>query len=234
MCPAGPRCRMRHRDVCAALGRPRTRGDCGRPGGGLARCCAWKARRRARGLDSRYCKIAASAPGGSGDDDRKCRSGHHRFVGVGRNAARGVLHVAAWWLPCFETRDPAFKGWEEWNRAASYRVTEIDALGAVESWVDLVAIDGPLVSFRSNWIFRTESCSRPHPRCDFASVMRFNRSSSHTATSCRTYAMHRIDPAASSCSSHVVRNAPLEIHGRTDTSDYRLSSFLCSSAGDAR
>lgn len=53
----------------------------------------------------------------------------------------------------FETRDPASKGWEEWNRARSYRVTEIDALGTVESWVDSVAIDGPLVSFRSNWIF---------------------------------------------------------------------------------
>jgi len=53
----------------------------------------------------------------------------------------------------FETRDPAFRGWEEWNRAASYRVTEIDGLGRVESWVDLIAIDGPLVSFRSSWIF---------------------------------------------------------------------------------
>lgn len=53
----------------------------------------------------------------------------------------------------FETRDPAFKGWEEWNRAASYRLTEIDGVGAVESWVDLLAIDGPLISFRSTRVF---------------------------------------------------------------------------------
>lgn len=53
----------------------------------------------------------------------------------------------------FETRDPAFKGWEEWNRAASYRLTDIDGVGAVQSWVELVAIQGPLVSFQSNWIF---------------------------------------------------------------------------------
>ena len=53
----------------------------------------------------------------------------------------------------FETRDPAFRGWEEWNKAASYRVTEIDGFGPVEGWVDLIAIDAPLVTFRSNWIF---------------------------------------------------------------------------------
>ena len=53
----------------------------------------------------------------------------------------------------FETRDPAFKAWEEWNQSASYRVTQIDGVGAVESWVDLVAIDGPLVSFRSTCVF---------------------------------------------------------------------------------
>ncbi len=53
----------------------------------------------------------------------------------------------------FETRDPAFRGWEEWNRAASYRLTEIDGVGLVESWIDSTAIEGPLVSFRSNWVF---------------------------------------------------------------------------------
>lgn len=35
----------------------------------------------------------------------------------------------------FETRDPARRAWEEWNREASYRVTEIPDVGAVESWV---------------------------------------------------------------------------------------------------
>jgi hypothetical protein len=53
----------------------------------------------------------------------------------------------------FETRDPASKGWEEWSRAASYNVNDIDGVGAVESWVELTGIDGPLVSFRAVWVF---------------------------------------------------------------------------------
>jgi SAM-dependent methyltransferase len=56
----------------------------------------------------------------------------------------------------FETRDPAFRGWEEWNRAASYEVTEIPGVGAVETWVDVTNIDGPLVSFRSTWVFASD------------------------------------------------------------------------------
>lgn len=56
----------------------------------------------------------------------------------------------------FETRDPACRGWEEWNRAASHRVTEIAGVGDVESWVELTDIDGPLVSFRSTFVFAAQ------------------------------------------------------------------------------
>ncbi|MDP9398308.1 MAG: class I SAM-dependent methyltransferase [Actinomycetota bacterium] len=55
-----------------------------------------------------------------------------------------------------ETRDPAYRGWQEWNRAASYRVTEIPGVGAVESWVELTHVSGPLVSFRSTWVFESD------------------------------------------------------------------------------
>jgi SAM-dependent methyltransferase len=48
----------------------------------------------------------------------------------------------------FETRDPAKRAWHEWNRAASYRVTEIEGVGAVESWVRVIDVSGPLVTFR--------------------------------------------------------------------------------------
>lgn len=41
----------------------------------------------------------------------------------------------------FETRIPARRAWEEWNRGATYGVTEIAGVGAVESWVDLVVED---------------------------------------------------------------------------------------------
>jgi SAM-dependent methyltransferase len=56
----------------------------------------------------------------------------------------------------FETRDPAYRGWLEWNRAASYRVTEIPSVGRVESWVDVTDINGALVTFRWTWVFATD------------------------------------------------------------------------------
>jgi SAM-dependent methyltransferase len=48
----------------------------------------------------------------------------------------------------FETREPAAEAWLEWNRPESYGVTEIDGIGAVESWYDLVDVSLPLVRFR--------------------------------------------------------------------------------------
>ena len=53
----------------------------------------------------------------------------------------------------FETRDPAYRAWQEWNRAASYGVTEIEGIGAVESWYELTDVNGQLVSFRSTTVF---------------------------------------------------------------------------------
>ncbi|GGV57774.1 class I SAM-dependent methyltransferase [Streptomyces massasporeus] len=53
----------------------------------------------------------------------------------------------------FETRIPARRAWEEWNREATYGVTEIAGVGAVESWVDLLDVSGPLVTFRWTYVF---------------------------------------------------------------------------------
>ncbi|MFE4965921.1 class I SAM-dependent methyltransferase [Streptomyces sp. NPDC056660] len=53
----------------------------------------------------------------------------------------------------FETRDPAGRAWEEWNRAASYTVTQIPDVGAVESWVRLTEVSEPLVTFRWTYVF---------------------------------------------------------------------------------
>lgn len=55
-----------------------------------------------------------------------------------------------------ETRDPASRAWQEWNRGASYLVTDIDGVGAVESWVELTDVSLPLVSFRWTWVFPDE------------------------------------------------------------------------------
>lgn len=56
----------------------------------------------------------------------------------------------------FETRDPACRAWEDWNRAASYSSTEIHGAGTVESWVEVTDVSGPLVSFRWTWVFASD------------------------------------------------------------------------------
>jgi SAM-dependent methyltransferase len=56
----------------------------------------------------------------------------------------------------FETRDPAYRAWEEWNREASYGLTEIDGVGTVESWHDLTEVKDALVSFRSTTVFASD------------------------------------------------------------------------------
>jgi SAM-dependent methyltransferase len=53
----------------------------------------------------------------------------------------------------FEIRNPAQRAWLEWNRADSHRVTEIAGIGAVETWVDLLELRGPLVTFRWTYVF---------------------------------------------------------------------------------
>ncbi len=53
----------------------------------------------------------------------------------------------------FETRDPASEAWRAWTRAASYGVTQVDGVGAVESWVELIDVTLPLVGFRGTCVF---------------------------------------------------------------------------------
>jgi len=56
----------------------------------------------------------------------------------------------------FETRDPAYRAWEQWNRLASYSRTEIREVGRVESWVEVTDVSAPLVSFRGTWVFASD------------------------------------------------------------------------------
>ncbi|MGW0808560.1 class I SAM-dependent methyltransferase [Nonomuraea sp. NPDC002799] len=53
----------------------------------------------------------------------------------------------------FETRVPARRAWLHWNREESHRVEEVDGVGAVETWYDLIDVSGPLVTFRGTWVF---------------------------------------------------------------------------------
>ena len=56
----------------------------------------------------------------------------------------------------FETRVPARREWQEWNRAASHKNTDIQGVGAVESWVEVIDVSGPLVTFRGTWVFASD------------------------------------------------------------------------------
>jgi SAM-dependent methyltransferase len=56
----------------------------------------------------------------------------------------------------FETRDPARRAWEGWTRENSYRVTDIPGIGAVEYWVELLEVSGPLVKFRQVYVFAAD------------------------------------------------------------------------------
>ncbi|GAB2625415.1 class I SAM-dependent methyltransferase [Streptomyces capparidis] len=56
----------------------------------------------------------------------------------------------------FETRDPAKRAWEEWNRESSYRVRRIPGVGAVEKWVEVTEVSGPLVTFRQTYVFAAD------------------------------------------------------------------------------
>jgi SAM-dependent methyltransferase len=71
----------------------------------------------------------------------------HSTLGSVYEALRPLGHLV------FETRDPARQAWQEWNRPASHRLTEIPGLGTVETWVDLLDVSGTLVSFRWTYVF---------------------------------------------------------------------------------
>jgi SAM-dependent methyltransferase len=56
----------------------------------------------------------------------------------------------------FEVRDPAKRAWLEWTRDKSSRRIETRRAGPVESWVEITAVDLPLVSFRTTVVFEAD------------------------------------------------------------------------------
>ena len=59
----------------------------------------------------------------------------------------------------FETRDPARRAWEEWNRAATWQRVDVPGVGEVESWIDLTEVTLPLVSFRTRFVFHADGAT---------------------------------------------------------------------------
>ena len=59
-------------------------------------------------------------------------------------------------LLVFETRDPAWRAWEQWaawTRESTYRITDLPGGGRVETWGELTDVSLPLVSFRGTHVF---------------------------------------------------------------------------------
>lgn len=56
----------------------------------------------------------------------------------------------------FETRVPARRAWRGWNPAASRRVALVEGVGRIETWMELVEVRLPLVTFRTTWVFASD------------------------------------------------------------------------------
>jgi SAM-dependent methyltransferase len=56
----------------------------------------------------------------------------------------------------FETRDPTALAWRDWTRDRTHRVTAVPGVGEVESWLDLLDVSLPLVTFRRTYVFAAD------------------------------------------------------------------------------
>lgn len=67
---------------------------------------------------------------------------------------RGALRPRG--MLVFETRDPLRRAWEQWTPDLTWTVVEIPGVGLVESWEEVTAVNGSLVTFRSMTAFRRD------------------------------------------------------------------------------
>ena len=67
---------------------------------------------------------------------------------------RTVLHRKGHLV--FEVRDPAKKAWLEWTPEKTRNQLNAAGIGLVESWCELTDVSGELVSFRWNYVFKSD------------------------------------------------------------------------------
>ena len=67
------------------------------------------------------------------------------------HAAHGALRPGGHLV--FESRDPARRAWEEWDRARSSTSAAVAGVGRVDSWVEVLEVTGDLVTFRWTFVF---------------------------------------------------------------------------------
>lgn len=56
----------------------------------------------------------------------------------------------------FETRDPARSAWREWDRDHTYTRAVVPGIGGLETWQDLISVDGEFVTFRGTVVFDSD------------------------------------------------------------------------------
>lgn len=59
----------------------------------------------------------------------------------------------------FEVRDSGRKAWREWDRDHTYRRIEVPGSDVFETWIDLLEVDLPLVSFRTTFVFQADGAT---------------------------------------------------------------------------
>jgi SAM-dependent methyltransferase len=102
----------------------------------------------------------------------------------------------------FEVRDPGKQAWREWNRDRTYKQVSVAGVGTVETWVELTAVAGQLVSFRTTFVFAetgevitSDSTLRFRPRDEIEVSL------AATGLLLEEVRDAPIDPGGSSCSS---------------------------------
>ncbi len=59
----------------------------------------------------------------------------------------------------FEVRNPAKRAWRDWSREKTYRRTNVEGAGAVETWCDVTSVVGDLVAFRWTHVFESDEAT---------------------------------------------------------------------------
>jgi ubiquinone/menaquinone biosynthesis C-methylase UbiE len=56
----------------------------------------------------------------------------------------------------FEARDPGRSPWLRWNREATYQSLDIPGVGGLETWWDVIEVNGDYVSYRRTYVFAAD------------------------------------------------------------------------------
>jgi SAM-dependent methyltransferase len=61
----------------------------------------------------------------------------------------------------FETRDPGRRAWEDWTPERTRQQVEVPEVGLVESWTEVLEVDGAYVTFRHTHVFHADGETVP-------------------------------------------------------------------------